>query len=103
LGRILGRTGVGLVEAKLSESLPGGLLQVDRETNSNFATDLQLNHAIYQGGLIKTSRDFCEERNNKVFTRDEILKFGTSQDEFGGYTNKSAGEFQGKPKVYNPL
>lgn len=100
---LLGRVGVGLVEAKLSEAIPSGMLQVDRETNTAFATDLQLNHAIYQGGLIKTSREFCEERNNKVFTREEILRFGTSADKFGGYTNKSAGEFQGKTKVYNPL
>lgn len=103
LRNLLGRVGVGLVETKLSEAIPSGMLQVDRETNTQFATELQLNHAIYQGGLIKTSRDFCEERNNKVFTRAEILKFGTSQDKFGGYTNKSAGEFQGKTKAYNPL
>lgn len=100
---LLGRVGVGLVETKLSEALPSGLLQVDRETNTQFANDLQLNHAIYQGGLIKTSREFCEERNNKVFTREEILRFGTSRDKYGGYTNKSAGEFQGKTKTYNPL
>lgn len=100
---ILGRVGVGLVETKLAESFPSGLLQVDREVNGTMAVELELNHAIFQGGLIKTSRPFCIERNNKVFTREEILKFGTPQDKYGGYTNKSTGEFQGKTKTYNPI
>lgn len=99
----LGTNGAGLLEQKMSEGLPSGMLQVDRETNNNFATDLKLDYAIYQGGEIKTTRPFCLERNGKVFSREEIERFGTSRDQFGGYTNKSQGQFQGKTKIYDPF
>src|SRR5690606_32772552 len=101
---ILGKgESVGLFERLMSESLPHPALNADRQTNLQVATGLELNHAFYQGGIIKTTRDFCDVRNNMVFSRDEIAKFGTSADEYGGYTNKSQGEFQGKPKTYNPF
>lgn len=78
----------------------------DRQTTREYSTALGLDYAIYQGGQIRDSRDFCIERNGKVFTREEILLFGTPQDKYGGYTNKSAGEFKGKfkpsTKVYDP-
>ena len=77
--------------------------QQDRKTQLNMANDLGLQFAIYGGGLIVTSRDFCEVRNAKVFHKSEIEMFGTSADKYGGYSNKSAGEFQGKPPAYNPL
>ena len=31
------------------------------------------------------------------------MKFGTSADEFGGYTDKSKGEFEGKSDPYDPI
>lgn len=34
--------------------------------------DVGLRFAVYTGGLIDTSRHFCEQRNNKVFHEDEI-------------------------------
>lgn len=99
------RPGNGVLEQHLGESMPDPFQSFDRETGVIAATELQLNYAIYQGGLVRDSRPFCIERNNKVFTREEISKFGTSADQFGGYTNKSAGEFQGKcPSIgYNPF
>lgn len=79
----------------------------DRQTTQEYSQALQLDYAIYQGGLIRDSRDFCKERNAKVFTREEISRFGTPADKFGGYTNKSKGEFAGKflpsTKVYEPF
>lgn len=75
----------------------------DRVTNNEFAVQLGLKYALYAGGLIETSRPFCKIRNNKVFTDAEIKKFGTSKDTYGGYTNKSKGEFQGKNVEYDPF
>jgi hypothetical protein len=75
----------------------------DRATNFEFATTLGLRYAVYAGGLIETSRPFCKVRNNKVFTSDEIKKFGTSRDTYGGYEDKDSGLFQGKPTVYDPF
>ena len=43
------------------------------------------------------------KRHGKLFSREEIEKFGTPQDQYGGYTNKSEGEFQGKTDPYNPF
>lgn len=68
----------------------------DRETSNQFSFQLDLNYGIYAGGLVGHSREFCIVRNGKVFTREEIRKFGTPQDAYGGYTNKSKGEFAGK-------
>ncbi len=76
--------------------------QMDNIAGKLFANEMGLRCAIYQGGLIRDSRAFCMERNGKVFTKEEIAKFGTSEDIYGGYDNKGKGEFQGKSKPYNP-
>lgn len=46
----------------------------DRTAAKIYADKLKFNFAIYEGGLIETSREFCEEHNGKVFTREEIGK-----------------------------
>ncbi len=46
--------------------------QVDRVAAGLYADRLDLNYAIYEGGIIKTTRPFCRARNGKVFTREEI-------------------------------
>lgn len=53
--------------------------QVDRATAESYAVKLGLDYAIYEGGLIKTSRKFCKERNGKVFTKEEIAKFDPTE------------------------
>lgn len=93
----------GLIKNLFEKTIPEPYVKIDRFIGKEYATALNLNFAVYQGGTIATSRDFCIERNNKVFSRDEIMKFGTSADKFGGYTDKAKGEFQGKNDPYNPL
>lgn len=78
-------------------------MQHDAQTQLGYANDLGLVFAVYQGGLIESSRPFCIERNDRIYHKSEIEKFGTASDRYGGYTNKSAGEFQGKNAGYNPL
>ncbi len=34
-----------------------------------------MDYAIYEGGLIKTSRPFCKKHEGNVYTRDEIAAF----------------------------
>lgn len=53
--------------------------QVDRATSSIYADKLGLNYAIYEGGLIKTSRKFCKEHNGNVYTREEIAQFSPTE------------------------
>lgn len=77
--------------------------EFDRALHYRNAMLMGLRSAIYEGGLIDTSREFCEVRNSKVFTIEEILNFGTKHDKFEGYTNKATGEFKGKNYNYNAL
>lgn len=80
---------------------PGGV--IENVYGLTHAIEMGLHFTRYQGGIIKTSRPFCIERNNKIFHVSQVAKFGTPADTFGGYKNKSQGEFQGKPRVYNPF
>lgn len=53
--------------------------------------DIGLKYAIYQGGLIESSRPFCEKRNGQVFHEDEIKSWANLN-------------FEGKPEIgYNPM
>lgn len=93
----------GILEQHYNRHLYDLWQQYDREAGRQFAEKLDLKYAIYQGGLIKTSRPFCKVRNNKVFTAEEISKFGTPNDPFGGYSDKATGDFQGKNDNYSPF
>lgn len=91
----------GIIEKEISDVTQDLLPRMDRNISTDFATDLQFSYAIYQGGLIKTSRPFCIARNDKVFHHDEIEKFGTNIDQYGGYSNKP--DFAGKTDPYDPF
>jgi hypothetical protein len=45
---------------------------IDNANNKIYADELGLQHAIYAGGLIKTSRSLCLKNNGKIFTTDQI-------------------------------
>jgi hypothetical protein len=92
----------GIVENQFQTYIYDSYSQFDRETGNVFAIELDLNSMVYAGGLVEHSREFCIIRNGRAFTRDEVSKFGTPDDKFGGYTNKSRGEFKGKNKNYIP-
>jgi hypothetical protein len=62
----------------------------DRMLQNEFSERLDLNYCIYQGGLIGTSRSFCDERNANVYNRETVLSW---QNE----------EWQGKKKGHNIL
>ena len=51
------------------------LSQVDRATGKTYADDLKFEFAIYEGGLIETSREFCKKHNGNVYHISEIQKF----------------------------
>lgn len=48
--------------------------------NSSMADELELQHFIYQGSIIPTSRDFCRKKAGKVFARSEALKWKNDPD-----------------------
>jgi hypothetical protein len=45
---------------------------IDRMANKVYADRLGLTHAIYSGTIMKTTRQFCKERVNRVYTDTEI-------------------------------
>jgi hypothetical protein len=47
----------------------------DRTAGKITADKLKFNYAIYEGGLIEASRDFCKEHNGNVYSREEIADF----------------------------
>lgn len=49
--------------------------EYDRRLSNEYANQLGLNYFIYQGGEITTTREFCEERAAKVYTREEGIAF----------------------------
>lgn len=51
---------------------------IDRNNSNIFADELGLNHFYYGGGLIKSSRSFCLEKNGKIFTREQAEKWKSS-------------------------
>jgi len=61
----------------------------DRNVQHKYAVKLDLRAFLYSGGTVKSSRDFCRERNAKVFTIEE------------GEAWRNL-EWQGKNKNYNP-
>jgi hypothetical protein len=75
--------------------------QFERESSNQTRKFVGLQFALYAGGTIGTTRDFCKLRNNKVFHESEIEKFGTSADAYGGYSSKP--DFQGKTSPYDPF
>lgn len=92
--RILGQNGdVQMLQARLKTLIlggpeRGGLVQryyntfatnilntIDRNNNNFYADELALTYFYYGGGLIKTSRSFCVERNGKIFSREQAEKW----------------------------
>lgn len=49
--------------------------QIDRATAKTYADDLGFEFAIYEGGLIETSREFCKDHNGNVYHKSEITDF----------------------------
>lgn len=62
--------------------------QIDRATAKTYADDLKFEFAIYEGGLIETSRPFCKDHNGNVYHKSEIAEFNPEK---------------GKQPDYNPF
>ena len=60
------------------------LQKYTRELDQQFSEAAQLNYAIYAGGEIKTTRDFCDQRNGKVFNRETVLSWNTTPANWSG-------------------
>lgn len=80
----------GLTEAHYRTATLDVFNQNDRALTKQYADELELEWFIFQGGLMKSTRDFCRVRNNRIFNRKQIESW-------------SQLSFDGKPAVYNPF
>jgi hypothetical protein len=55
-----------------------------RTLDEQFSKEAKLNYAIYAGGEIKTTREFCDQRNGKVFNRETILSWNHTPANWSG-------------------
>jgi hypothetical protein len=65
----------GLLESHFERFTRDIFQQFDRSVQYQLAQELGLEHFIYAGTVMKRTRDFCEMRNNKVYTIEEALKW----------------------------
>lgn len=86
----VGKAGAGMLERHFNTVTFDLFQSLDRTANLIYANRLGLNHAIYSGTIIKTTRPFCRVRVGKVFDRSQIEAWADL-------------DFQGKPPVYDPF
>jgi hypothetical protein len=65
----------GLIKAYHSQNGRDQFQAYSRGLDDDFSKALNLNYAIYAGGEIKTTRQFCDDRNGEVFNRETILSW----------------------------
>jgi hypothetical protein len=68
------RLSPGVLQKALTPLVFDTYQQFDRASNDAYATKIGLDTFIYVGGLIETSRRFCEKHHGKVFTKEEAEK-----------------------------
>lgn len=65
-----------LTELQKTRSLTDGeFFRLNRATDIQQAARLGLEHALYLGGIMEDTGEFCRNRNKKVFTIEEILQW----------------------------
>jgi hypothetical protein len=78
--------------------------QVDRTYQEHYSEAIELTAFLFEGGIIETSRPFCEYCNGKVFTKNEFKKLTRDKvRSFIQYSGKGD-PASGIPKTgWNPL
>lgn len=69
------KNGLGLVEAHFNTKAFDIFQETDRLTAKTYADEYKLNYALYAGTVKDTTRPFCKERVQQVFSREEIEKW----------------------------
>lgn len=81
---------LGIIESHFNTHIKDSFAQFDAMVGEEMRKEMGYRVAIYQGGLIRTSRHFCIQRNDKVYTIEEIMAWKDVK-------------FTGKPDNYDPL
>ena len=69
---------LGIVSSYHSKNGRDQFQAYSRSLDEEFSKTLNLNYAIYAGGEILTTRQFCDDRNGLVFNRETILEWNTT-------------------------
>lgn len=73
--------------------------QIDRAAAYGLAKGLGLRAFVYEGGLIETSREFCDKKDGKVFTIEETEQWKNDPDLLLTSDEKKGGVLQYDPIV----
>ena len=73
--RFTGKNGLGYIESYYNQFVGDLFMASDRAVQGQMAKDLGFVFFVYGGTVIKTTRTFCEDRNNKVFHRSEAKEW----------------------------
>lgn len=76
---------IGSLEKQFQRYTYDTYQQYERAYNAKLAEEFGLSYFVYQGGLIKDSRDFCAAHNNKVWSKKEAEKWGEWTPSRGEY------------------
>jgi len=69
----------GLTRRQIETELGTNVAGFQRSVTMTKAEDLGIEHYLYSGGLIETSREFCRERDGNIYTLDEINSWDNGQ------------------------
>lgn len=72
-------TNAEITKNQLQTELNTNVAAFQRSITVSKGEDLGITHYLYSGGLIKTSREFCRERDGNIYTIDEIMKWDNEQ------------------------
>jgi hypothetical protein len=75
----------GISERKWKQFAYDVYQQHDAAYNKKLAEEFDMKYFIYQGGIIRDSRDFCVAHNNKVWTTEEAETWKTWTPNMGEY------------------
>jgi len=78
--RVKGVSTAGELERYFDQFAYDSFNQVDAWANKQLASNLNLEHFLYEGSVIKTTRPFCEKRAGKVFSVKETKTWKDDPD-----------------------
>ena len=73
--RVKGKATTGALQRYFDQYAYDKFNELDAVANVQIANELNLEHFIYEGSLIATSRRFCKDRAGKAFSRKEAAKW----------------------------
>ncbi len=71
--------GFDTIERNVATAIDTSLSVSSRKRLMEFAEGTGLRNFRYIGGLIKTSREFCEERNGNTYTEEEVKSWADKE------------------------